>query len=328
MLAYDIRTGALIESFAPSLNAQALVVAASPDGSRVYVGGNFTMVNGQARTRVAAFDTATGALVPNFRPAANAQVRAIAATNTTVYLGGSFSAVGTAARNRLAAVSAGTGALLPWAPQPGAGPTTGNRIPNNPTLNATPSRDVMSLVVAGSGGQVVVAGRFYTLNGVRATGVGALDGVTGATRPFAAGTIIRNHGVTSAVYQVSTDGTNVYGVAYDYYGPGNLEGAFAAAADGGAARWFADCRGDSYSSFPQGDVLYTASHAHTCANIGSFREQSPQVYKHGNAFSKAAAGVNTTAVNWNGGTLAGRPAPAHQAWAPDRKSTRLNSSHK
>src|SRR4051794_20220015 len=59
MLAYDIRTGALITSFAPNLNGQALAVAASPDGRRVYVAGDFTTANGQTRKRVAAYDTAT-----------------------------------------------------------------------------------------------------------------------------------------------------------------------------------------------------------------------------------------------------------------------------
>ena len=38
LLAYDITTGDLVTSFAPDLNGQVLSVAASPDGSRVYVG--------------------------------------------------------------------------------------------------------------------------------------------------------------------------------------------------------------------------------------------------------------------------------------------------
>ena len=43
LLAYDVRTGNLVTSFAPDLNGQALVVTASPDGSRIYVGGDFTV---------------------------------------------------------------------------------------------------------------------------------------------------------------------------------------------------------------------------------------------------------------------------------------------
>lgn len=119
LLAYSISSGALVTSFAPSLNAQALVVTASPDGSRIYVAGDFTQADGQSRSRVAAYDTATGALVGAFHPSVSGQVRALAATGTTVYAGGSFAAVGSVSRTRLAAFSAADGSLLPWAPVPG-----------------------------------------------------------------------------------------------------------------------------------------------------------------------------------------------------------------
>jgi PKD repeat protein len=316
LLAYDIRTGQLITSFAPNLNGQVMAVAASPDGSRIYVGGDFTQADGQPRSRVAAYSTSTGQLISTFRPAVNGTVRGIAASASTVYLGGQFTAIGSSARAKLAAVSATDGALLPWAPKPGIGSTAGNRLPNNPAGNAKTSNDVLALVLAGDNGQVVAAGRFDTLNGVKATGVGALDGVTGATRAFAANKYITNQGANSAVWSLSTDGTTVYGTAYDYYGPGDLEGSFAATANGGTVRWFADCRGDTYSAFGVSGVVYTASHAHDCRNIDSFPEQSPVVRMFGNAFSAAGAGVNKYINQWNGARLAGQPAPAHLAWAP------------
>ncbi|SHN70779.1 FOG: PKD repeat, partial [Geodermatophilus obscurus] len=307
LLAYDIRTGVLDPSFAPRLNGQAVTVTASPDGSRIYVGGDFTEVDRQPRSRVAAFSTATGQLLADFRPAANAKVRTIAATDATVYLGGDFSAVGSTARNRLAAVSAATGALLPWTPQPGVGPTSGNKDGNTATSN-----DVLALVVTGGGSQVVAAGRFDTLNGTKATGVGALDAQTGATRPFAVNRYITNQGVNSAIWSLSTDGTNVYGTGYNYFGPGSLEGLFAASADGGAVQWFVDCYGDSYATYATRGVVYSASHAHDCRNIGSFPEQTPTRYHmFGNAYSVAAVGTNTGA-----GPVRGQPAPAHQAWGP------------
>ena len=43
-------------------------VAASPDGTRIYVVGDFTTANGQARRRVAAYSTATGALIIAVQP--------------------------------------------------------------------------------------------------------------------------------------------------------------------------------------------------------------------------------------------------------------------
>ncbi|SDF51532.1 hypothetical protein [Klenkia brasiliensis] len=310
LLAYDIRTGQLITSFAPDLNAQALVVTASPDGSRLYVGGDFTVANGQSRLRVAAYDTATGALVTGFAPAVYGQVRALAATASTVYAGGSVSSVGSVGRNRLAALDAATGALLPWAPQPGVGSTAGNRDGSTVTSNA-----VLALVVTGGGSQVVAAGRFDSLNGTKATGVGALDPVTGATRSFAVNRLITNQGVNSAVWSLSTDGTTVWGSGYDYYGPGNLEGAFAARADGGGVVWVDDCHGDTYSTFAQGGALYVATHAHDCGNIGGYPEQNPRVNQFGLAFSQAPVGTVGTATLRNR-NFTGQPAPALQTWFP------------
>ena len=324
LLAYDIRTGQLITSFAPTLNAQALVVTASPDGSRIYVGGDFTVANGQPRNRVAAYSTATGQLVTDFRPSANGQVRAIAATDSAVYLGGYFTAVGSSARNRLAAVRASDGGLLPWAPRPGVGPTDGNSLGDvqdangnwvpNPKNQQT-SNAVRALVVAGSGGQVVVAGHFDTLNGVKATGVGALDGVTGETRPFAINQLITNQGVNAAVNSLTTDGRTVYGTGYDFYGPGNLEGSFAATADGGAVLAINDCKGDHYGSFPMGGALYTAGHPHDCANIGGFPEENPRINKYATALSLVPAGTVGPNTQANG-NFRGQPAPALLPWFP------------
>jgi PKD repeat protein len=309
LLAYDIKTGVLNTAFAPSLNAQALVVTASPDGSRIYVGGDFTTADGQPRSRVAAYNTATGTLVDTFRPSVNGQVRALAATNDTVYIGGSLSAVGGVSRSRLAAVSAAGGALLPWAPVPGVGPTTGNRDGNTATSNVP-----MAMVVTGGGDQVVVSGRFDAMNGVKATGIVALDPASGANRPFAINALITNQGVNSAIYSLSTDGTTVYGSGYDYYGPGNVEGTFAATANGGALVEINDCRGDTYSTFPMNGALYVASHTHNCESIGGSIEQNPRVEKRGTAYSLTPTTVVRwgTNVNW-----VGKPAGTQLAWNPE-----------
>ena len=314
VLAYDIRTGVLNPSFAPDLNGQALSIAASPDGSRVYVGGDFTTANGQERWRAAAFDATNGALIADWHPAVGGQVKAIAVTGTTVYLGGTFTAVGGIARDRLAATRVSDGAVLPWAPVPGVGPTSGNTYPGNPDgLNQQTSRDVLSMVLTDGGSQVVVAGRFDTLNGVKATGVGALDAVTGETRPYAVNQLITNQGVNSAIWNLSTDGQWVYGVGYDFYGPGNVEGTFKVDAVTGQLDWFEDCHGDSYSAFATQGVVYVAGHPHRCDNIGGYPESGSRFAL---AFSGTAQGVvgTGTLVNRN---FTGAPAPKLQAWLPD-----------
>ena len=309
LLAYDIRTGELITSFAHELNGQVLAVAASPDGSRVYVAGDFTTVDGQTRRRVAAFDTATGALVAGFAPAVQSQVAALAVTNDTVYMGGSITAVGSVSRSRLAAVSAADGSLLPWAPVPGVGSTAGN------SNGATGTSDAVLALTVASTGQVIAGGRFDTMNGVKATGVAALDPVSGATKPFAINQRLTNQGVNSAVYSLSTSGDLVIGTAYDFYGPGNLEGSFVVKADGGTIVEINDCRGDSYSNYVSDGVVYVASHSHDCGNIGGFPEQNPRTWRFGVAFTLAPTGTvgSRTITNSN---FRGQPAGSLLPWFP------------
>ncbi len=306
LLAYDIRTGALITSFAPNLNGQALAIAASPDGSRIYVGGDFTTADGQTRSRIAAYSTATGALVTTFKPAVSSTVRALTATNSTVYAGGDFSAVGGVSRTRVAALNAGDGTLTSWAPVPGAGFNSGG-------VQAK-SYSVTALAIT-SVNQVVIGGRFGYMNGNATSGIAAVDTATGASLPFQVGQAVTNQGDNSGITSITTDGTTVWFSAYDYYGPGNVEGVVAARASGGAVVWDADCRGDTYSTFAVNNAVYIAGHPHVCSNINGFPEVNPRVSQYGVAYSQAAAGVVGDAV-WGNGAFRGQPAPAVTNWYP------------
>ena len=74
LVALNSSTGNPI-SFAPSFNGAVKSLALSPDGATLYVGGDFTTVNGTARNRAAAFNLSTGALLP-WNPNANGRVTA------------------------------------------------------------------------------------------------------------------------------------------------------------------------------------------------------------------------------------------------------------
>jgi outer membrane protein assembly factor BamB len=89
LLAYTLSNGVLVSTFAPTFDQQVLAVAASPDGSRVYVGGQFTHVNGGTRNQLVALDPATGAVIGEFAVNLAGPVKAIVATKDTVYVAGS-----------------------------------------------------------------------------------------------------------------------------------------------------------------------------------------------------------------------------------------------
>src|SRR4051812_33098590 len=81
LVAFNLTTG-VMTTFNHTLNGQGRTIVASPDGSRIYVGGDFTTVDGAARGHIAAFNVATGALITTFAPTGNGRVYSLAATNT------------------------------------------------------------------------------------------------------------------------------------------------------------------------------------------------------------------------------------------------------
>src|SRR5699024_3461501 len=112
LLAYDLQSGNLVPSWDPVVNGRVLALELSPDGSRLYVGGAFTSVDGQSRYRLAALDTETGELIASWKPAANTVVQDIVATDSTVYVVGEFSNIDGVARTGVAALSAQSGEVL------------------------------------------------------------------------------------------------------------------------------------------------------------------------------------------------------------------------
>jgi hypothetical protein len=254
LLAFNLTTG-VVTSFAHTLNKPGRRIVASPDGTRIYVGGEFTTVDGKRRS-VAAFDVATGDLVSRFAPVTHGRVLAVAATASTVYLGGEFVTVNTVKRTRLAAVSARTGALTRWKP--------------------TADYAVHALLVSDS--RVIAGGRFQKLNGKAKVGVGALSAATGTSATWTSRPIpSRRGGNYSMVTDLVLSAGVVYGTA-DGEGHHWFDGRFAAKASNGALVWLDNCYGATYSAFVSGSVLYTVGHAHDCSSLGAFGETRPYTY--------------------------------------------------
>ncbi len=304
ILAYDLTTGALKGSWAPSLNGQGMAITASPDGRRIYVGGDFTQVNGKIRNRLAVFSAATGELLTDFQPGVNGTVRALQTIGDVVYAGGLFTSTGGNPRNRLAAFSATNGALLTWAPVANLG--------------------VRSLLALPAQNKLVVGGSFTSLNGALNPGMGAVDAASGATLSWPANQIINGNGGSGsrAIVGLSTDGSKVYGGGFSQaaYIPGRLEGSFAADLNGNLD-WVNGCYGDQYGTYASGGVLYQAGHAHDCSPLGGFRDEQ------GENYYKRALSVTTTRARTNvGGNFNGYPAPSLESWRPHMDSGFISGS--
>lgn len=161
-LAHVLASGEVDPNWKPRVEGSVNALALSPDGSRLYVGGAFTGIDGETRNRLAALDAATGAVDANWNPDANGAVNALALSpdGSRLYAGGAFTSVSGASHPRLAALDAATGAVDPnWDPNA------------NNAVNA--------LAVSPDGARIYAGGNFTAVRGVSRNYLSALDSVRG-----------------------------------------------------------------------------------------------------------------------------------------------------
>jgi hypothetical protein len=113
LASYNYQTGAVDANFRPTFNGGVSAVEATPDGTKLFVGGTFNTVNGIAAQKVASLNLTTGAPLASFAFAnsTNNGVTALDATNTTLYVGGRFTRINGVLKGGLASVNATTGAV-------------------------------------------------------------------------------------------------------------------------------------------------------------------------------------------------------------------------
>lgn len=215
-------------------------LAVTPDGSRLYIGGQFGAINGASTTRIAAVKLPGCTLDTTFRPAVvSATVRTIAATNSTVYFGGDFQSVGSTTRSRFAAMDR-NGALLPWAPAASA-----------------PGR---ALTVPEGRGVVVAGGDFATMNGVASQSIAVVDAVTGANVKAYGSTFIPRTSFTKSIVH---DGQSFY-IGNEGTGSGVFDGRARFSLDTFEEVWRDTCLGATQAVDVYKDVLYSGHHLHDC----------------------------------------------------------------
>ncbi len=187
LAAFDVTTGEWIPTFNPQINAPVWKIMSSPDNTKLFVGGEFSNINGVANTTgLAALDPTTGAPVPSStwqayvsHGAANYDVRAMSIQGNWLYLGGDFTSItggtgfdtaGPIALSRLARVQLSNGKpdfnwepLLDTAPMDISANAGGDRVYTVGTMS------VLNGVTLNPNHQAIVD----TVTGARVTGLNA-----------------------------------------------------------------------------------------------------------------------------------------------------------
>ena len=104
LLAYDLATGLIDTDWRPVFDGEIRSIAVDHDGSKVFVGGLFTTIDGFAHPYLGAVHGGTGGVDSTFTVGTNKAVRALAIFGDRLYVGGKFTSINGLARSRLAAV--------------------------------------------------------------------------------------------------------------------------------------------------------------------------------------------------------------------------------
>lgn len=158
LAAFDAVTGDYIDTFTPVFDGAIYALQASPDGSLLFVGGDFDTVNGQAIDALVALDPSTGMADTSWSGDINGSpvVRSLDIVGSWLYVGGSFTSVVSSSGNNAAwralrfDITTG-GHDVSWRPVVLGGSVWG--------IAASPDAD-----------RVYLAGSFTWVNGVGATG--------------------------------------------------------------------------------------------------------------------------------------------------------------
>src|SRR5262245_28658635 len=171
--AIDVTTGQGVSSFHPMVThatdaPYVRTIAATPDGSKLYIGGHFDAVDGVPAQNIARIDLSTGTIDTSFKAkvasGGNVWTLLVSADGSRIYLGGTFGTVGGVARKNLAAVNADGSIVDGWDP--------------------TPNAFVHALTFSSDAATVFVGGKFTTMDGASRTCVARVNAATGDLDPW------------------------------------------------------------------------------------------------------------------------------------------------
>jgi hypothetical protein len=259
-LAHILSDGS-VAPWAPSQSDHAIFGLALSSGT-LYVAGAFSLMNGQPRQALAAFDVATGTLLP-WDPHADGSVSmgpevwTIVTRGDTVFVGGDFRQVGGQSRICLAAIDARSGLAFPW--YPGGANST-----------------VLTMALAGN--TLYLGGYFTQFAGIGRNRAAAVDLTTSAVLPWNPNATGPDdpYGYTPRVAAISIRGDIVF-IGGLFFGVGGKPrvGLAAVDADTGAALAWNPSPAHPYPyPYPyvrslaiQGDTIYVGGNFETISGV-------------------------------------------------------------
>jgi len=164
------------------------VTAMAADGASLFVGGNFTTVNGVSKRGLAKINLATGAVDPNF-VATSGPVDDMVIVGSRLYIVGEFNTVNGQTRTRAAAVNTTTGAL-------------------DPTFNPLVDARVMTVAASPDGSRIYIGGNFLNVSWFPRDYMAEINPDTGAVQ---GPTDFDRSRAAVLDLQVSPDGSKIFG---------------------------------------------------------------------------------------------------------------------
>ena len=159
IVAFDADTGRMRTAFNANTNGR--VQALATDGSKLFVGGSFTTMNGMSRGRIAAVDLASGALRTDWVANATSTVYSLSVGGSRLFVGGAFGTIKNVGRSRVAALSLGNGDV-------------------DPTFNPAANNTVLAVQATTDGSRVYAGGDFTAIGGGSRSYLASLNPSSGA----------------------------------------------------------------------------------------------------------------------------------------------------
>lgn len=175
VFAFNPSTGAVSSTFRPAVNGQVKTLEPGPTAGTVYIGGQFTTVNGASHSHIALLNVSTGQPVAGFRAGAtNGVVSDLELTGGKLIAGGAFGTAGGVAHRGLASFNPTTGAVTTF---------MNNQLAerhNNSGTGAQAAVQVRAMDVTPDGSRLAIIGNFRKVDGLDRVQAAMID-LTGAT---------------------------------------------------------------------------------------------------------------------------------------------------